>query len=102
MKEAEETYDRWAEARERLKGIRDASIAHNDKKYFFESDKLYQEFPLTYGEIEDLISAAEAICNLFYSALTGAAMASRPSNIDDIQGLLESAYIGQEMRDKVE
>lgn|GEM_PF-4520859 len=98
MKEAEKTYDHWAEVRGKLKSIRNASIAHNDKNYFFESDKLYKEFPLTYGEIEDLISAAEAICNLFYSALTGAAMASRPSNIDDIQMLLESAYIGQEMR----
>lgn len=44
-----------------LKAIRDKSIAHADKKYFQDSDRLYTDFPLKWENVTALIECLKSI-----------------------------------------
>lgn len=67
-KEYEEIIDRniedlsaHSETIDNLKGIRDKSIAHADKKYFQDSEKLYADYPLNWKSVTDLVECLKNI-----------------------------------------
>lgn len=77
-----------------LREHRDKNIAHKDKQYIIRQNKLYEGYPLTWGDIDDLLHTATGICNIFLAELTEKAIVPIYSNFDDIFGLLDNAHIG--------
>lgn len=56
-----EALDAHNETIDHLKAIRDKSIAHADKKYFQDSDRLYADFPLKWKKLIALIECLKSI-----------------------------------------
>ena len=53
----------------RMKARRDKAIAHMDKKYFDDPQALFQDYPLTDSELDDLMELAGGILRKHYSYL---------------------------------
>lgn len=51
---------------DRVKGRRDKALAHSDARYFNEPDDLYEKFPLSNVEIDDLIVTLTEILRMQY------------------------------------
>lgn len=56
-----EALDAHNETIDHLRAIRDKSIAHADKKYFQDSDRLYADFPLKWKNVIALIECLKSI-----------------------------------------
>ena len=68
---------------------RDKYYAHNDGKYFFESEKLYKEVPLFYKDIEKLIHNVSMVVNAYVVQFNGKITATTYPDVYDIDVILD-------------
>ena len=99
IKQLEEKYNSIEKKREKLKEIRDAELAHNDRKNILNTQSIYDGF--TWGDIEDLIETANEIINRISISLTGIEYIIQLGNYDDIHCLIKNAYKGMHNIDKL-
>lgn len=92
IKLLETKYNGINEKREKLKEIRDAELAHNDRKNLLNIEIIYEGF--TWGDIEDLIETAYEIMNSISVGLTGCEYFIQADNYDDVKILIHNAYKG--------
>jgi len=92
IKLLETKYNGINEKREKLKEIRDAELAHNDRKNLLNIEIIYEGF--TWGDIEDLIETAYEIMNSTSVGLTGCEYFIQADNYDDVKILIHNAYKG--------
>lgn len=85
--------------REKLKEIRDSELAHNDRKKLLNTESIYDDF--SWGDIEDLIEAANEIINRISIGLTGCEYIIQSVNYDDVCYLIKNAYKGMKNIDKL-
>lgn len=85
---------------ENLKGQRDKFYAHLDKEYQDKPSDLSNDYPLNYGEINELIDAATNICNTFYQNLCRTSHACQTSNWNDINNIFKMIKGYKEMKQK--
>lgn len=69
---------------------RDKKFAHNDKKYFSTERELAKDFPITFGEIEELINLASEILNTYQVGFNGTHTVVEPTNTFDVDNVIES------------
>ena len=99
IKLLETKYDSIEKKREKLKEIRDAELAHNDRKSILNTLSIYEGF--NWGDIEDLIETANEIINRISIGLTGSEYIIQLENYDDIHYLIKNAYKGMNNIDKL-
>lgn len=99
IKLLETKYDSIEKKREKLKEIRDAELAHNDRKSILNTQSIYERF--NWGDIEDLIETANEIINRISIGLTGSEYIIQLENYDDIHYLIKNAYKGMNNIDKL-
>lgn len=99
IKLLETKYDSIEKKREKLKEIRDAELAHNDRKSILNTQSIYEGF--NWGDIEDLIETANEIINRISIGLTGSEYIIQLENYDDIHYLIKNAYKGMNNIDKL-
>ena len=99
IKQLEEKYNSIEKKREKLKEIRDAELAHNDRKNILNTQSIYDGF--TWGDIEDLIETANEIINRISISLTGIEYIKQLGNYDEIHCLIKNAYKGMHNIDKL-
>lgn len=99
IKLLETKYDSIEKKREKLKEIRDAELAHNDRKSILNTQSIYEGF--NWGDIEDLIETANEIINRISIGLTGSEYIIQLENYDDIHYLIKNAYKGMKNIDKL-
>jgi hypothetical protein len=75
-----------------FKTQRDKFFAHFDKRYFFDRERLDQEAPLTWGDLEIVIESLKDIINHYSSAYDGQLLALKPININDLDRLLDRLH----------
>lgn len=85
-------YNCIEEKREKLKEIRDAELAHNDRKNILNTETIYEGF--SWGDIEELIEIAYDIMNSISVGLTGCEYFIQLDNYDDVKLLIHNAYKG--------
>jgi AbiU2 len=95
------TLETITEDRERIKSIdclksfktrRDKAIAHFDKKYFDDPERLSEEAPLTWGDLNKVIEALGEIINRYSAAYDAQSFSLRLSNINDLDYLLDRLH----------
>lgn len=99
IKLLETKYDSIEKKREKLKEIRDAELAHNDRKSILNTQSIYEGF--NWGDIENLIETANEIINRISIGLTGSEYIIQLENYDDIHYLIKNAYKGMNNIDKL-
>ena len=101
------TLETIIEDRERIKGLdclqsfktrRDKFQAHFDKKYFFDRERLSEEAPLTWGDLEKVIEAISDVINRYSAAYDGQLFALKPININDLDYLLDRLHRGKKSK----
>ena len=81
-----------SESINKLKKIRNKSIAHIDIKYISNTNTLYEGF--YWGDIEDLINVAAGICIGMLFTITGKKYKIQPNACDDVDMLVLAAHKG--------
>ena len=76
---------------EPLRNQRNKYYAHLDKEYQFNYNLLINTFPLSYNDIDKLISLLSNICNTLYYNLCNASYVTQSSNWNDIDNMLKIA-----------
>jgi hypothetical protein len=62
------------------------------KKYFFDRERLADEAPLTLGGLENVIEVLADIINHYSAAYDGQLFSLKPTNINDIDYLLDRLH----------
>jgi AbiU2 len=71
---------------------RDKFQAHFDKEYFFERDKLPEDAPLTWGDLEQVVQLGKEILNSYSADYDGSTHAVEPINAGDVDHLLDRLH----------
>lgn len=100
VQSAKAKYTALAEAREKLKTLRDKGLVHADKKYMTDLDLLLSEYGLSVREIYNLLNTATEICNSIMYELTGVRKSIALALNDDARGVLEEIRIAHRVREK--
>lgn len=69
---------------------RDKSFAHNDPTYFVDRTRLATDYPITYGEIERLISFAIEMLNTYSIGFSGSVRSFEATNIYDVENIISA------------
>ena len=85
--------DEKQEVIERLKGIRDKVLAHNDPQYFNGEYNFYEDYPFGMKETEELLFFAEYLCNIFLDNLDNRVICFKSLNADDLFKLLDKVTL---------
>lgn len=85
--------------RERIRVQRNKIYAHNDEKCILNEEKVWEKYPITYSDTEELIVFALDCTRLILGALTNVDRAEKYVNIDDWEGTLMIARLGLKYRD---
>lgn len=85
--------------RENIRAQRNKIFAHNDVKHIMDDEIIYQQNPITYPDLQELIDFALDCTGLILGTLTGVCQATRYSNIDDWEGTLMLARLGLKYQD---
>jgi hypothetical protein len=72
---------------------RDKFQAHFDKEYFFERNKLHEDAPLTWGDLEQVVQLGKEILNSYSADYDGNTRAVEPINAGDVDHLLNRLHI---------
>lgn len=75
-----------------FKTRRNKFYAHFDKNYFFDRERLAEEAPLTWGDLQKVIDIISEIFNRYSSAYDGQLFVLRPDNINDLDQLLDRLH----------
>jgi len=81
--------DNHKEVLNNLFAWRDKHFAHFDKHYFFETEKLSEDYNLTLNNLRTLIQLAKEILNYYSIAYSGTYNAVTPTNLLDIENIIE-------------
>lgn len=84
---------------ENIRVQRNKIYAHNDEERILAEENVWDKNPVTYPDIQELIDFALDCTRLVLGALTGVSRATNYGNIDDIEGTLMLAKIGQKYQD---
>ncbi len=76
-----------------LLGRRDRGIAHNDVRYFIDSKKIENDYPITFKGAKQLLSGVESFCNHMLEALCNETVICFSENADDLDCLLRNVSI---------
>ncbi|MBR5486017.1 MAG: hypothetical protein IKV41_05850 [Oscillospiraceae bacterium] len=76
-----------------LKARRNKYIAHNDREYFLDEEKLKKDFPVKLKDVEDLITYTGDYCNKILSSLNRTVIAYHSQNADDLSSLLSKVVL---------
>ena len=76
---------------DRIKAHRDKAIVHLDKEYFNDSQALDINYPLSAGDIDDLMEVVSCILRKHYSCLFKANMSMEVGSIQNVDTLLQYA-----------
>lgn len=71
---------------------RDKFHAHFDKEYFFDRERLANEVPLTWGDLEKVVEILGEIINHYSAAYDGQLFSLTPMNINDLDYLLDRLH----------
>jgi hypothetical protein len=71
---------------------RDKFIAHFDKKYFIDQDKLSDDAPLVWGNLENIVAIMADLINKYSATYDGNLYTVVPDNITDIDQLLDRLH----------
>ncbi len=74
-----------------LRHRRDKFYAHFDKQYFFSRDKLDEEAPLSWPQLDEAVEAMSKVLNAYSTDYDGKIYTRDPINIEDLNTLLKSA-----------
>jgi hypothetical protein len=97
------TFETITEDRERIKNIeslqsfktrRDKAIAHFDKKYFDDPERLSEEAPIIWGDLTKVIEVLREVINRYSAAYDGQLLSLTPTNINDLDYLLDRLHRG--------
>ncbi len=80
--------------KENIRVQRNKIYAHNDTMRIMNEETIYQQNPITYPDIQELIDFALDCIGLILGILTGICPATEYSNIDDWEGTLMLAKLG--------
>jgi AbiU2 len=72
---------------------RDKFQAHFDKEYFFERDKLPEDAPLTWADLEQVVQLGTEILNSYSADYDGNTRAVEPINAGDVDHLLDRLHV---------
>lgn len=75
--------------KENIRVQRNKIYAHNDTMRIMNEETIYQQNPITYPDIQELIDFALDCIGLILGILTGICPATEYSNIDDWEGTLK-------------
>lgn len=92
LRKMQEEYNRVETERRKIKDIRNKVTSHMDRNYVLDSSSLYNG--ITWGEIENLIEAAQNIINYVLVAAYDAAASFVLVDYDDVDRLLKMALYG--------
>lgn len=84
---------------ENIRVQRNKIYAHNDEKHILSEEKIWDENPVTYPDIQELIEFALDCTRLILGVLTGVSRAVSYGNIDDMEGTLMFAKLGLKYQD---
>jgi hypothetical protein len=68
---------------------RDKFVAHFDKDYFFNRDKLADDAPVIWDDLEKIVKIMTDIINSYSADYDGNLLAVEPINIRDIDNILD-------------
>lgn len=71
--------------------LRDKYVAHFDKQYFFDRERMAQEAP-TWGDLEEVGTVISEVLNRYSASYDGQLFAVEPVNIDDLDCLLDRLH----------
>ncbi len=71
---------------------RDKFQAHFDREYFFDRDKLHEDAPLTWVDLEQVVQLGKEILNSYSVDYDGNAYAIEPINAGDVDHLLDRLH----------
>jgi hypothetical protein len=77
------------EALKSFKVRRDKFHAHFDKKYFFNLDKLSEDSPIVWGDLEKVLEVSTEIINTYSAAYDGNLYVTEPMNATDVDVVLD-------------
>ena len=83
---------------DRIKAHRDKAIVHLDKKYFNDSQALDTNYPLSAGDIDDLMEVVSCILRKHYSCLFQASMSMEVASVQNVDTLLQYARAWMRVR----
>ncbi|MXX13019.1 MAG: hypothetical protein F4Z86_06160 [Gemmatimonadetes bacterium] len=76
---------------DRIKTHRDKAIVHLDREYFYDSQILDTNYPLSADDIDDLIEVVSCILRKHYSCLFQASMSMEVGSVQNIDTVLQYA-----------
>jgi hypothetical protein len=82
------------EALKSFKILRDKYHAHFDGAYFFDLNRLVQEAPLRWEDLDQVKDVIECVINTYSAAYDGRTFKVEPVNATDVDVLLERVWIG--------
>lgn len=95
INEARNKISRCSEQIENLRKLRNKSYVHNDKKYYNNQIKLFEQYNFTWGDGDKLLKTAHEICNSILSILDHRTTYQEYIDSDDLKKLLAKAKVGE-------
>ena len=83
---------------DRIKAHRDKAIVHLDKEYFNDPQALDTKYPLSAGDIDDLMEVVSCILRKHYSCLFQASMSMEVGSVQNVDKLLQYARAWMRVR----
>ena len=80
---------------------RNTIYAHNDEEALVDTDKILNEFRVTYQDLQELIDFALVVLGLIIECLTGTCRSTGYSNIHDWKNTMELVKLGIEYQDQI-
>ena len=93
IKELKVEWDSKKPLLDSLRKCRNKWYAHLDYKYQI-PERVEEAFPLTFGEVEELLEFAKKICNKLLADLNRGVFVTRSSNVHDVDELFERVEQG--------
>lgn len=84
---------------ENLRNIRNKIYAHNDAITLNSKEEVLKDYPVSYGDIEQLITFSFDVCDFVLVQLTGVYTKREAVNINDLEGSLIYIRLGMKYKD---